>query len=202
MKVKVDLTKEDFADNDKVNFYDSKTIFFEPTNKLPETVNFKIWGADIDVNFDWSNYVDIEEYPNLKKAFFKEKGAITVKGFSELTFKNVVAGKIKITPYDKGTFVKQSNGEQLTYKREWSLDKIDADVTEYWLDTSIYFPYGACDLKLYAKGKVTFEFDPGDCIHYLDYITDKRRDKTFWGYLRSKELTTNSYRYKDLDPEK
>lgn len=201
MKLKLDLTGVYFVDSDKVNFYDSKTIFFEPTNRLPETVEFKIWGADIDGNFKWDEYVDLDENPKLKKELEKPQGALTVKGFSTLRFENVVAGSIEITPYDKGDFVKRKSGEYLTYKREWSLDSITTDSFQYWLDTSIYFPYGACDLKIYAKGKVTFEFDTDDCIHYLDYITHDDKTETFLGFLKQPELTTNSYKLEDILPK-
>ncbi|HEX8377243.1 MAG TPA: hypothetical protein VF602_05450 [Pedobacter sp.] len=138
--------------------------------------------------------------PHIKKIRQQTPGNETaIKGFGLLTFNEVVAGKISISPYNKGTFLKFSDGRQVEYKREWALESIDKDSYEYWLDTTIYFPYGACDLKLYAKGSISFEFDTDDCFNYLDYITDNDRHKTFWGYLQDKALTTNSYRYEDLD---
>lgn len=202
MKLKLDISGVDFVDSDIVDFYDSKTIFFEPTNVLPKTVSFKIWGADINRAFDWNQYLNINDFPNLKKVFDAKSGRFTIKGFSTITFENVVAGKIEISPYDKGSFVKLKNGENQTFKREWNIDQIDDECFKYWLDTSIYFPYGACDLKLYTKGKVWFEFNPMDCVNYLDYITDKNRNETFWGYLYDKELCTNSIKYEDVDPKK
>ena len=185
---------------DSVSFYDSKTIFFDPTTILPSTVSFKVWGAGLLPEFDWKKYVDLNKIPHIQKIRELTPGNETaIKGFGLLTFRNVVAGKIIITPYDKGTFLKFSDGRQVEYKREWTLKSIDADSYEYWIDASIYFPYGACDLKLYAKGNVNFEFDTDDCVNYLEYITDKDRHKTFWGYLQDESLTTNSYKYEDLD---
>lgn len=202
MKLKLDISGVDFVDSEIVDFYDSKTIFFEPTNRLPETVSFKIWGADIDRNFHWHQHLNIDEFPNLKKVLKAKEGRFTIKGFSTITFEYVVAGQIEILPYDKGDLVKLKNGRTQTFRRDWNLDKIDDDCFKYWMDTKIYFPYGACDLKLYTKGKVWFEFNPADCVNYLDYITDKKRNETFWGFLNDKELCTNSVIYEDIDPKK
>ncbi|WP_298421326.1 hypothetical protein [uncultured Kordia sp.] len=193
MKLKLDISEVDFVDSDIVDFYDSKTIFFEPTNKLPETVSFKIWGADIDKEFHWNQYVNLDDFPNIKRILDIKPERFTIKGFSTITFENVVAGKIEICPYEKASFVKLKNGENQTFKREWNISQID---------TSIYFPYGACDLKLYTKGKVWFEFNPSDCVNYIDYIIDKKRNETFFGYLNEKELCANSIKYNDADPEK
>ena len=203
MKISIDLTREKFDAIDSVSFYDSKTIFFDATTFLPSTVSFKVWGAGLMPGFDWSQYIDLNKHPNIKQ--IREQAPvneITIKGFATVTFNDVVAGKISISPYDNGSFLKDSNGNQVEYKREWTLENIDANSYKYWLDTGIYFPYGACDLKLYAKGKVTFDFDTDDCVNYGDYITDKNRHETFWGYLKDKTLTTNSYNYTDLDNSK
>lgn len=199
MKISVDLTKEKFDGMDSVSFYDSKTIFFDPTSVLPTTVSFKVWGAGLLPKFDWEKYTSFDKIPHIKKIREQTTGETTIKGFGLLTLNDVVAGKIRISPYDKGTFLKYSDGRQVEYKREWTLEKIDNESYEYWLDTSIYFPYGACDLKLYAKGAVNFDFDTNDCVNYSDYITDKNRHQTFWGYLQDRILTTNSYKYEDLD---
>ncbi|MBT1688859.1 hypothetical protein [Dawidia soli] len=197
--VRLDLTGVDFVDSELVDFYDSKTIFFEPTNKLPETVTFKIWGADIERTAVQDEFIEVLDYPNISEAL-KKNGRLTVKGFSTLTFEEVVAGEIKISPYDKGEFVKLKNGTTQTFKREWNLDQIDRQCFCYHLNASIYFPYGACDLKLYTKGRVSFEFDPKNCINYLDYIGDKDRGETFWGYLKNKDICTSSLSYPDVDP--
>ena len=202
MKLKLDISGVDFVDSEIVDFYDSKTIFFDPANRLPEVVCFNIWGADIDRNFRWQDHLNINDYQNLKKVLEAKEGRFTIKGFSTITFENVIAGQIEISPHDKGSFIKLKDGRIQTFRRDWNLDKIDDECFKYWLNTSIYFPYGACDLKLYTKGKVWFEFNPADCVNYLDYITDKNRNETFWGYLNDKELCTNSVKYEDVDPEK
>jgi hypothetical protein len=199
MKVLVDLTRQKFEDS-TVSFYDSKTIFFDAATFLPSTVSFKVWGAGLMPDFDWTKYLDLSKEVNIKAIREKTPDNETaIQGFGTLTFKNVVAGKISISPYDSGEFLKDKRGNQVEYKREWTLENIDNDCDEYWLDTSIYFPYGACDLKLYAKGNVTFEFDSDDCVNYLEYITNPNRHDTFWGYLKDRSLTTNSYKYDDLD---
>jgi hypothetical protein len=69
MKIKLDISGVDFVDSDVVDFYDSKTIFFEPTNSLPETVSFKIWGADIHSEFNWGQHLKIHDFPNLTKPY-------------------------------------------------------------------------------------------------------------------------------------
>ncbi|PAM94689.1 hypothetical protein B4N84_11995 [Flavobacterium sp. IR1] len=200
MKLSIDLTKEIFDDVNSVSFYDSKTIFFEPTNLLPSTVSFKVWGAGLMCGFDWAQYLDLDKESNLKAIIQKSSGnETTIQGFGVLTFNDVVAGKISISPYDGGVFLKSKTGKQVAFKREWTLENISSKCYEYWLDTSIYFPYGACDLKLYAKGAVTFEFDTDDCVSGLEFITNPNRQDTFWGYLKDKTLTTNSYQYEDLD---
>ena len=202
MKLKLDISNIDFVDSNIVDFYDSKTIFFEPTNELPKTVSFRIWGADIERDFKWNEHLNISDFPNIENVLKNKEGRFTIKGFATLTFENVIGGEISISPYDKGNVVKLKNGETQTFRREWNLDKVDNSCFKYWLDTSIYFPYGACDLKIYSKGKVWFEFNPKDCVNYLDYITDKNRNETFWGYLNDKELCTNSVKYENIDPEK
>ena len=200
MKVTVDLTREKYDDTNTVHFYDSKTIFFDATTFLSSTVSFKVWGAGLMPDFDWSKYINLDQEINIKT--IRQQTPInetTIKGFGIPTFKNVIAGKISISPYDKKQLLKDCKGNEVVYKREWKLENIDKDCYEYWLDTTIYFPYGGCDLKLYAKDEVTFEFDTDDCTNYLDYISNPNRQETFWGYLKDKSLTTNSYRYEDLD---
>ncbi len=203
MKISIDLTREIFDDVKSVSFYDSKTIFFDPTTLLPSTVIFKVWGAGLMPDFDWAKYIDLDKEIYIKSILQKSFGnEITIQGFGTLTFNNVVAGKICISPYDSKEFLKDKTGKQIQYRREWTLENIDNDSYEYWLDTSIYFPYGACDLKLYAKGNVTFEFDTDDCVSGIEYITNPNRQDTFWGYLKDKTLTTNSYKYEDLSENK
>ena len=200
MRISVDLTRDIFDDFKSINFSDSKTIFFDATTFLPPTVSFKVWGAGIMPDFDWGKYIDLDNEVKIKSILQKTSAnEITIQGFGTLTFNNVVAGKISISPYDKKEFLKDKSGQQIEYKREWTIEDIDQDCYEYWLDTSIYFPYGACDLKLYAKGNVTFEFDTDDCVSGIDYITNPDRQDTFWGYLKDKTLTTKSYKYEDLD---
>jgi hypothetical protein len=199
MKIAVDLTRISFEDAD-VTFYDSKTIFFDPTTVLPKTVSFKVWGAGLMPEFNWSEYLSMEEYPNLKLIRQQTPSNETaIRGFGTLTFNEVVAGKILIWPLDCNQFLKDHKGNQVEYKREWNLNNIDSSCFEYWLDSNIYFPYGGCDLKLYAKGRVTFEFDTDHCVNYLDFITNPNRQETFWGYLKDETLTTNSYKYEQLD---
>ena len=185
MKVTVDLTREKYNDTDTVHFYDSKTIFFDATTFLPSTVSFKIWGAGLMPGFEWTKYIDLDEELNIKNIRQRTPSNETIiNGFGTLTLKNVVAGKISISPYDNKHFLKDSSGNEVVYKREWTLEDIDSDCYEYWLDTTIYFPYGGCDLKLYARGEVTFEFDTDDCVSYIEYITNPNRRETFWGYLK------------------
>lgn len=197
----VDLTKEKFDDFHTVDFYDISTIFFDATNVLPNTVLFKIWAASIMPGFNWKQYIDVDSDLKLKETI-RDNGSysITVQGFGLITFNDVIGGKITITPYDKGVFLKNKKGKEVEFHREWNLEKIDNECFEYWLDTKIYFPYGACDLKLYTKGNVSFEFDYKDCVKGLDFITNPKRQETFYGYLKDKSLTTNSYEYENLDP--
>jgi len=186
MKLSIDLTKEIFDDVNSVSFYDSKTIFFEPTNLLPSTVSFKVWGAGLMPDFDWAQYLDLDKESKLKTILQKSSGSeTTIQGFGVLTFNDVVAGKISIFPYDSEEFLKSKTGKQVEFKREWTLENISSNCYEYWLDTSIYFPYG--------------EFDTDDCVSGIEYITNPNRQDTFWGYLKDKTLTTNSYQYEDLD---
>lgn len=200
MKIKVDLTREKFNDTGLVTFYDSKTIFFDPTTILPETVEFKVWGAGLMPGFNWNAYIDLNKEQHLSKILRDTpKNEITIKGFGQLTFERVVGGKLIITPYDNKEFLTYRNGKEVEFKREWNLETLDNECFEYWLDTKIHFPYGACDLKLYAKGNVFFEFDSDECVNHIEYITNPNRNETFWGYLKDKKLTTNSYTYEELD---
>src|SRR6187402_1935102 len=179
MKVTVDLTKEKYDDTNTVDFYDSKTIFFDATTFLPSTVSFKVWGAGLMPGFEWTNYIDLNKEVNIKKIRQRTpNNETTIKGFGTLTFNDVIAGKISISPYDNKQILKDSKGNNVVYKREWTLENIDKDCYEYSLDTTIYFPYGGCDLKLYAKGEVTFEFDTDDCVSYIEYITNPNRRET------------------------
>jgi len=151
-------------------------------------------------NFDWEEHISLDQEVYIKNIRQQTpNNEITIMGFGTLTFKDVVAGKILITPYDKKQFLRDSEGNKVTYRREWTLENIDNNCYEYWLDTTIYFPYGGCDLKMYAKGEVSFEFDTIDCTNYLEYISNPNRKETFWGYLKDESLTTSSYKYEDLD---
>jgi hypothetical protein len=202
MQIIVDLTQNKFDAFNTVNFYDSKTIFFDATTYLPSTVSFKIWGAGLMPGFDWKQYsVDLSNDKVKQLIESNKEYEITIQGFSTITFNNVIAGKISIIPYDKGKLLKNGSGEEVKFKREWSLDNIDDECYKYWLDTDIYFPNGACDLKLYTKGNVEFSFNIDECVNTLKYITNPNRKETFWGYLNNKDLTTGSYKYEDIDPK-
>lgn len=201
MHVKVDLIRERFDSYNTVNFYDGKTIFFEPIHILPTTVSFKVWGVGLMPGFDWGHYINFEEAQGLK--FSKSQtNEVTIQGFSTITIFDVVAGKVSICPYDKGTFLKRKDGKNVEFKREWSLEAVDNECYEYRFDTNIFFPYGGCDVKLYAKGSVVFEFNTDDCVNGINYITNPNRQDTFWGYLKDSVLCTNSYQYEDIDPLK
>jgi len=183
MKIIVDITGQKIEEG-LVGFYDSKTIFFDVPTFLPNTVSFKVWGADLDKDFDWSNYIDLETETNIR--LLKQKAPsdlITIKGYGVLTFNDVVAGKIDITPYDNNEFLEDNKTINFKLKKEWTLSQIDESCFEYWLDTSIYSPFGTSDLKLYAKGIATFEFDTEDCVNYIDYISNPNKKETFRGYL-------------------
>jgi hypothetical protein len=141
MKITVDLSEEKFDDYNTITFYDSKTIFFEPTNILPSTVSFKVWGAGLMPGFEIEKYVTSENLERIKKVISKSSGnETTIQGFGTLTFEKVLAGNISIHPYDKGTFLKDKSGNEIVYKREWKLEDINDDCYVYLLDTSIYFP--------------------------------------------------------------
>ena len=201
MKISVDLTKKKFDIDKPVNLYNSKTIFFDATTLLPETVSFKVWGAGITPNFIWGNYLNLDSDPKLKSLVKKsKKDEISIQGFGVLTFEQVIAGKIIISPYDNGEFLKNKKGEEVKLIREWSLDKMYHGCYSYLLNTTIYFPYGNCLLTFYAEGNVSFEFDTEDCVEHIEYITNPDRRHTFWGYLKDKNISTNSYYYEDLDP--
>lgn len=116
MKLKVGITRELFDEQDLLTFYDSKTVFFDPTVKLPSEIKFKIWGAGIMPGFEWEKHLDLNKHPKLKDIIDRTGGhEITIKGFGEFSLDKVVAGKIKIYPYDTSgkqiNFMKDSNGE-------------------------------------------------------------------------------------------
>lgn len=188
MKLKLDISGVDFVDSELIDFYDSKTIFFEVPNFLSETVSFKIWGAELDENFNWNKYLDISKFPNIEKELRNGEKRFVIQGFSKITFEKVIAAKIEISPYDNGEFIRLKNGEIQTFKREWKVDKITDKCFEYWFGgVSIYFPYGACDLKFYTKGKVWFEFNPIDCVGFINYISNPNKEETHFGYLKNLE---------------
>ncbi|WP_442592044.1 hypothetical protein ACSBL2_12545 [Pedobacter sp. AW31-3R] len=192
MKVIIDITGQKIEDG-LVGFYDGKTIFFDVPTFLPNTVSFRVWGAELDKDFDWSSYIDLEKDANIR--LLKQKAPsdlITIKGYGVLTFNDVVAGEINISPYDNLEFLKDSEGRIVEFKKKWAIDRIDEFCFEYWLDTQIYFPYGACDLRLYAKGKATFEFDTKDCVGYMDYLKNTNKWETFNGYLNDESLSTGT----------
>ena len=65
MNVSVDLTIQKFEES-TVNFYDSKTIFFDATTFLPSTVSFKVWGVGLMPDFDWERYIDLNKEINIR----------------------------------------------------------------------------------------------------------------------------------------
>jgi hypothetical protein len=202
MNISVDLTGRLFNDYHGIDFYDSKTIFFDATTFLPKTVSFKVWGANVMPGFKWEDYVDVAALPTVQAALKRHSSqSITIQGFGTLTLSNVVAGRLSVTLLDGKEFLVDSNGRQVELLREWSLDAIDSSCHEYVIDEAkLYFPNGACTLQLFAKGSVTFEFNAQDCIDSVDYITNPNRGGTFYGFLKDTGLTTNSYRYEDYEP--
>lgn len=197
MIIKADLTGEKF---ETVSFYDGKTIFFDATTILPSTVSFKVWGAGLMPDFDWESYIDTDEDTNLKSILNSSQGVeVTNQGFGTLTLTNVFSGKVSICPYDGKDFLRNKKGDRVELIREWSPEFANENCSEYNFDTTIYFPYGACSLQLFTKGSVTLEFNTQDCIKYIDYITNPKREDSFWGYLTNSNLTTNSYRYEDFE---
>lgn len=164
MKINLDITGVDFVDSEVLDFYDGKIIFFELTNQLPKILKFKILFANIENQFDWGQYINVNDFPNIRQSLDKKETRVTINGYSEITFEDVIGGQILITPYYKNAFVKLQDGTNYTIKRDWNLNLVTSECFCYWLDTLIFFPYGACDFRLYTKGKVNFEFDPEDCV--------------------------------------
>jgi hypothetical protein len=202
MNISVNLTSESFNDYHGISFYDSKTIFFDATTFLPKTVSFEVWGADIMPGFNWESYLDIGTMPKLQAILAKHPSqSITVQGFGKLTFMDVVAGRLAVSLYDGKDILVDSNDRQVELIREWALDSVDSNCHEYLIDGArLYFPNGGCELQLFAKGAVSFEFNVTDCISSIDYITNPDRRESFYGFLKNKLLTTNSYRYEDFEP--
>jgi hypothetical protein len=202
MNISVNLTGELFNNDYGISFYDSKTIFFDATTFLPKTVSFEVWGADVMAGFDWENHLDIDTLPKLQVILTKHPyQSITVQGFGALTFTEVVAGRLAVSLYDGKKILVDSNGRQVEFIREWTLDAVDSNCYEYVIDeTRLYFPNGGCELQLFAKGPVKFEFNAADCVSSIDYITNPDRRESFYGFLKNKNLTTNSYQYEDFDP--
>lgn len=202
MNISVNLTGNLFTDFRSIDFYDSKTIFFDATTFLPKTVSFEVWGANVMPGFNWGAYVDLAAFPRLQSIITKHPSdPITIKGFGTLTFADVVAGRLSVSLYDGKEILVDSNDRQVELVREWSLGAIDSSCYEYEIDEAVlYFPRGACQLGLFAKGPVRFEFNVNDCVSSVDYISNPDRRESFYGYLKNKSLTTNSYRYEDIDP--
>jgi hypothetical protein len=202
MNIKVNLTGELFNDYHSIGFYDSKTIFFDATNFLPKTVSFEVWGADIMPGFDWKSHLDLSTMPRLQAIIAKHPSqSITVQGFGTLTFTEVIAGRLAVSLYDGKDILVDSNDRQVELIREWTLDAADSSCYEYVIDEArLYFPNGGCELQLFSKGTVSFEFDVMNCVSSIDYITNPNRRESFYGFLKNKTLTTNSYRYEDFEP--
>lgn len=202
MNVSVNLTGSLFNDYHGIDFYDSKTIFFDATTFLPSTVSFAVWGANVMPGFNWENYADVTKLPKIQAALKKHTfQSITIQGFGTLTFTDVVAGRLSATMLDGKEFLMNSRGRRVELVREWNLDAVDSGCHEYIIDeANLYFPHAACELRLYAKGPVRFTFDADDCVDSVDYITNPDRRESFYGYLKNKALITNSYCYEEIDP--
>jgi hypothetical protein len=202
MNISVNLTGELFNNDHGISFYDSKTIFFDATTFLPKIVSFEVWGADVMPGFNWEGYLDMATSPKLQAILTKHASqSITVQGFGTLTFMEVVAGCLAVSLYDGKDILVDSNGRQVELIREWNLDAVDSNCHEYVIAGSqLYFPNGGCELHLLAKGPVRFEFNVTDCVSSIEYITNPDRRESFYGFLKNKTLTTNSYRYEDFEP--
>ena len=159
-------------------------------------------GANVMPGFNWGAYLDLAAFPKLQLIITEyPSDSITVKGFGRLTFADVVAGRLSVSLYDGKEILVDSNDRQVELVREWSLDMVNSSCSEYVIDEAVlYFPRGACELRLFAKGPVRFDFNVNDCVSAVDYITNSDRRESFYGYLKNKVLTTNSYRYEDIDP--
>ncbi|MFJ9501474.1 hypothetical protein [Brevibacillus centrosporus] len=200
MKIQVDITQSKFDDYyDTVDFYDGKTLFFDIPTKLPEYLEIMVWGASLMPKFNWNKYLSLENDTHLKGIVERSENiAVQIQGFGKLSFHEVIAGAIEVSPYDmsvKGdyTFFKDRQGNTLSFRREWNKNAVDNDCYEYHIDSNVAFPYGHCDLKLYTKGKVLFEFDTDHCVHYHDYLLNPNRRETYFGFVKNKELASNTF---------
>jgi len=60
--------------------------------------------------FDWTKYLDLDEETKLKSIIQKSSGnETTIQGFGVLTFNDVIAGRISISPYDENDFFKKQS---------------------------------------------------------------------------------------------
>lgn len=200
MKIEINLTNEDLLDNTKVDFYDGKTIFFDIVDSLPSKLCFKAWGVYIDEKINWRsphvNLLGKETSFNIDE-LDKYNGTV-VKGFSELIFEETIAANINIYPYDNRKFIKRENGKELLFKKKWNINEIDNDCKEYKLDTSIYFPYGACELSIYTKGNVYLIFNTDDCVPLREYIEMKDSKDSFLGFLNTDNYRNGSSNIMDF----
>lgn len=200
MRIKVDISKSRFDDYyDTIDFYDGKTLFFDITTKLPRNLEIPVWGASLTPKFGWAKYLCLENETRLKEIVERsEHMGVQIQGFGKLVLEDVIAGNISVSPFDTTvkenySFYKDRQGEILSFNREWNMELVDSECYEYYFDSKVAFPYGHCDLKLYAKGKVLFEFDTDDCIHYHDYLLNSNRQETFFGFTKYKELASNTF---------
>ncbi|MDQ0172825.1 hypothetical protein [Paenibacillus tundrae] len=200
MKIKVDLTREKFDDINGVDFYDGKTLFFDIPTTLPKNLEIEVWGASLMPEFDWTTYVNLEEDTRLREIIDRSKSiAIQIQGFGKLRLEGLVGGNIEVSPLDitvkeDYTYFRDRQGQILSFRREWSMESVDSTCYEYGFDSKVAFPFGHCDLNLYAKGNVVFEFDTDDCVHYHDYVLNPNRDETYFGFVKCQELASNTFK--------
>ncbi len=201
MKITVDLSGEKFDDYDSVDFYDGKTIFWDVPTHLPSDISFKVWGATIPYTFKWEEYVEVssgEGFSEVIQKSISEKSGVVIRGFGEFKLEKVLGGQISILPLDmtvkqEYTFFKDRKNNLLQFKRQWNLDSITKGCYKYLFDADIAFPYGGCELLLYAEGKAKFSFRTEDCVSYHDYLLNPNRRDTFWGYMGKEEASTYSF---------
>lgn len=168
----IDLTKSHF---DRIDFSEATIIDFYSRQVLPEEFDFTLWGATLLLGSNW----------NHDKSFLSGyEEDMYVSGIGTIRMNGITGGSIEVFAYDnnkdkqnRSVIVKNQDGTELTFKREWGKQDSDCNLKEYLWECAISWPYGFCILKMICSGSVSYEFDINNLVTASAYVKNPELHK-------------------------
>ncbi|EFM08912.1 hypothetical protein PaecuDRAFT_4377 [Paenibacillus curdlanolyticus YK9] len=139
-------------------------LFFNPIEKLPQTVSFQAWGVDLIYSFGKDKLMELPDRLNNEED-------LHVVGLATFTISQVLGGDLEVALLDKASkkLLLSNDREIINLTHSWLVELPDESAKKYSFGGVNNNPFGSCELNIIAKGKVILEFDLSDCIPVTEY---------------------------------